>query len=248
MWTGVCLFIILHAGIWRTVVVRRKPVHSRSCVHTVSLITSPPPFCLFFLSGTPVDEILNAGVILWFSFSVLWLFIGLFWWDASSTRTASLAIESALFLGWNVSVSGDVTFCVYLFCSTLLGPSSVVCSFCLFWSLFYGWAFLGDRWLSLYLKTDRKGGRPIPFSVVDLVIAQVARCGCRCFTGVLQMSAPAAFCLGPFLCRWTEVCLAASVLFAQHCADLMNPPPLSSVPPLCSFVPKAPKSGETKPP
>lgn len=77
------------------------------------------------------------------------------------------------FLGWAVPVSGDVRFCVYLFCLPLLCLFSVVCFFCFFWSLFYFWAFLGDLWLSLDLNTDRKWGRPFPFSVVDLCIAQV---------------------------------------------------------------------------
>lgn len=83
MWTGMCCVCLsfLHADTYWNILVRKtKPFFISFWELYVFVLFhwSPTLFSLFLLFGTLV-ELLNAGLILWFSFLVLWFLVLLFW-------------------------------------------------------------------------------------------------------------------------------------------------------------------------
>lgn len=128
MWTGmccVCLFIILHADTYWTILVRKTEPFFISFWELYLYCFADPPslFSLFFLFGTLLVEILNAGLILWFSFSVLWLFVLLFQVRSFLHTLCQSFLCNTLLL-----------FCCFLDKKSLcLWGCCILCLFVLFW-------------------------------------------------------------------------------------------------------------------
>lgn len=150
-----CPFIILHAGTYWTVVVRKmKPFHSAFCklyLYCFSDLPSHPPLPLWNSCYSDSEHWLDPLVVFFFSSIVfVCLFVFIFSrWDISSTHSASPSIEPlkySFLVSWMkclLRLWGCYILC--LFCFTL---SFFCCLFFLFCSLIVC-GFLGDLWLSL---------------------------------------------------------------------------------------------------